>query len=179
MKDTRSNARQHQEGERELADDECSDDSGCLSGTTINTISPSLSSNGSFHEHQQRRRLRSKQARSTDRLYRSISNSRIFSWLSRGRSVERVHRQSCGKADSSADIPGLLRGSKIGKKPSDNGSSRTSIAASTSSNSSNGSTNTNTGNKKKPQNILRRPVAYTYAKGLSGLPTQRVPRAAY
>ncbi|XP_031348198.1 uncharacterized protein LOC116174422 [Photinus pyralis] len=30
--------------------------------------------------------------------------------------------------------------------------------------------------KKSPKKILRSPVSYTYVKGLSGLPTQRVPR---
>ncbi|XP_055844413.1 uncharacterized protein LOC129910850 [Episyrphus balteatus] len=31
---------------------------------------------------------------------------------------------------------------------------------------------------KPPQRILRQPVTYTYLKGMSGLPTQRVPRSA-
>ena len=31
---------------------------------------------------------------------------------------------------------------------------------------------------KPPQRILRQPVSYTYLKGISGLPTQRVPRSA-
>ncbi|KAH1002391.1 uncharacterized protein LOC109541858 [Dendroctonus ponderosae] len=30
--------------------------------------------------------------------------------------------------------------------------------------------------KKVPKSILRHPTSYTYAKGLSGLPTQRIPR---
>ncbi|XP_015122696.1 uncharacterized protein LOC107045079 [Diachasma alloeum] len=32
--------------------------------------------------------------------------------------------------------------------------------------------------KKSPKRILREPVSYTYVRGLSGLPTQRVPRNA-
>ncbi|XP_037907039.1 uncharacterized protein LOC119649112 [Hermetia illucens] len=32
--------------------------------------------------------------------------------------------------------------------------------------------------KKQPQKILRQPVSYTYLKGMSGLPTQRVPRTS-
>ncbi|PSN45898.1 hypothetical protein C0J52_20512 [Blattella germanica] len=36
--------------------------------------------------------------------------------------------------------------------------------------------NSTSGGKKKNKSILRAPVAYTYVRGLSGLPTQRVPR---
>jgi hypothetical protein len=32
------------------------------------------------------------------------------------------------------------------------------------------------GKKVKDRSILRAPVSYTYVRGLSGLPTQRVPR---
>lgn len=34
-----------------------------------------------------------------------------------------------------------------------------------------------TSNKTAPKKILRTPVAYTYVKGLSGLPTQRIPKS--
>lgn len=39
------------------------------------------------------------------------------------------------------------------------------------------STNKNKSKVKPPQRILRQPVSYTYLKGISGLPTQRVPRS--
>lgn len=39
-------------------------------------------------------------------------------------------------------------------------------------------TNTTTSSKPPPKKILRRPVSYTYIRGLSGLPTQRVPRTS-
>ncbi|XP_021697395.1 uncharacterized protein LOC110675827 [Aedes aegypti] len=39
-------------------------------------------------------------------------------------------------------------------------------------------TNTNASSKPPPKKILRRPVSYTYIRGISGLPTQRVPRSS-
>ncbi|KAM8710944.1 hypothetical protein ACLKA7_017559 [Drosophila subpalustris] len=62
-------------------------------------------------------------------------------------------------------------------------SASSSSACSTSTCSSVTSTTTTTTTKKDkskrpPQRILRQPVAYTYLKGISGLPTQRVPRSA-
>ncbi|XP_062550071.1 uncharacterized protein LOC134214768 [Armigeres subalbatus] len=45
-----------------------------------------------------------------------------------------------------------------------------------SSNSTSVSTTTNS--KPPPKKILRRPVSYTYIRGISGLPTQRVPRSS-
>ncbi|XP_058464894.1 uncharacterized protein LOC131438713 [Malaya genurostris] len=46
-----------------------------------------------------------------------------------------------------------------------------------SSNSSSALPN-NTVSKPPPKKILRRPVSYTYLRGISGLPTQRVPRSS-
>lgn len=39
-------------------------------------------------------------------------------------------------------------------------------------------TNSNASSKPPPKKILRRPVSYTYVRGISGLPTQRVPRSS-
>ncbi|XP_055626882.1 uncharacterized protein LOC129768953 [Toxorhynchites rutilus septentrionalis] len=39
-------------------------------------------------------------------------------------------------------------------------------------------TPSNTTSKPSPKKILRRPVSYTYLRGISGLPTQRVPRSS-
>lgn len=39
-------------------------------------------------------------------------------------------------------------------------------------------TNTKPSSKPPPKKILRRPISYTYIRGISGLPTQRVPRSS-
>ncbi|XP_036337805.1 serine-rich adhesin for platelets [Rhagoletis pomonella] len=56
----------------------------------------------------------------------------------------------------------------------------TSSAAGSSSSSSSSTSKSSSKGKTKPppQRILRQPVSYTYLKGISGLPTQRVPRSA-
>lgn len=46
------------------------------------------------------------------------------------------------------------------------------------SNNSASVTSNNTTSKPSPKKILRRPVSYTYLRGISGLPTQRVPRSS-
>uniref|UniRef100_A0A182JLF6 DUF4797 domain-containing protein n=1 Tax=Anopheles atroparvus TaxID=41427 RepID=A0A182JLF6_ANOAO len=43
---------------------------------------------------------------------------------------------------------------------------------------SHGSSNGKDASKPPPKRILRRPVSYTYLRGISGLPTQRVPRSS-
>ncbi|XP_058053460.1 uncharacterized protein LOC131205398 [Anopheles bellator] len=48
---------------------------------------------------------------------------------------------------------------------------------STNSNGANGERSKES-NKPPPKKILRRPVSYTYLRGISGLPTQRVPRSS-
>ncbi|KAM7355563.1 uncharacterized protein ACRADG_001591 [Cochliomyia hominivorax] len=52
-----------------------------------------------------------------------------------------------------------------------------SAVKSTSTTTTTSTTSSSSKNKSKPpQRILRQPVSYTYLKGISGLPTQRVPR---
>ncbi|XP_017479423.1 PREDICTED: serine/arginine repetitive matrix protein 2-like [Rhagoletis zephyria] len=53
-----------------------------------------------------------------------------------------------------------------------------SSAAGSSSSSSTSKSSSKGKTKPPPQRILRQPVSYTYLKGISGLPTQRVPRSA-
>lgn len=66
------------------------------------------------------------------------------------------------------------------KKSSSSSSSSSSSAAKSSTLASSSSSSSSSASKSKskppPQRILRQPVSYTYLKGISGLPTQRVPR---
>ncbi|XP_049957978.1 putative lysozyme-like protein [Schistocerca serialis cubense] len=82
----------------------------------------------------------------------------------------RSHSASCASSSSSPATPTGHAGR----------SSRLSVAAAAaaalSSSSSGGRNGSGGSNKKSPKRILRSPVAYTYVRGLSGLPTQRVPR---
>uniref|UniRef100_W8BHE8 DUF4797 domain-containing protein n=1 Tax=Ceratitis capitata TaxID=7213 RepID=W8BHE8_CERCA len=100
------------------------------------------------------------------------SNTPIKSALKYNSNVElnRKSQSSCGGAGSVA-----FTGFSTSKSASSSHLSASASALTTSSTtlkSSKGKT------KPPPQRILRQPVSYTYLKGISGLPTQRVPRSA-
>ncbi|XP_035793028.1 uncharacterized protein LOC118467090 [Anopheles albimanus] len=57
--------------------------------------------------------------------------------------------------------------------------SKCSLFSTNSANNANGDRSAvKESNKPAPKKILRRPVSYTYLRGISGLPTQRVPRSS-
>ncbi|XP_052861364.1 uncharacterized protein LOC128268347 [Anopheles cruzii] len=73
---------------------------------------------------------------------------------------------------SSSSVNNLLHG-----KGRDSRTESKCSLFSTNSNGANGERSKES-NKPPPKKILRRPVSYTYLRGISGLPTQRVPRSS-
>uniref|UniRef100_A0A1I8PQ41 DUF4797 domain-containing protein n=1 Tax=Stomoxys calcitrans TaxID=35570 RepID=A0A1I8PQ41_STOCA len=99
-----------------------------------------------------------------------------------------MHTSSATNSSGGTPIKSALKSSsnlELNKKSSSLSSSSTAATA-----NAGASTNTTTGSccsasktsktktKPPPQRILRQPVSYTYLKGISGLPTQRVPRSS-
>lgn len=173
---------------QEFGDDECSTDSGCSSGGSTGSAER-LSRRGSSERlcratrsprtHCYLDRLRGRPTRSQERLS-SIQ-----------RSSERVRAKS-SRSWSPGDVRGVGRTSEslsYSSSPSDAHSSTDSDSLKRSSTadtlrralqtlkiSSKWEGKENKHAKKSPKRILRSPVSYTYVRGLSGLPTQRVPR---
>ncbi|XP_017884482.1 uncharacterized protein LOC108627657 [Ceratina calcarata] len=173
---------------QEFVDDECSTDSGCSSGGSTGSAER-LSRRGS-----------------SERLCRSTRSPRTHCYLDRlrgrptrsqerlsgvQRSSERVRAKS-SRSWSPGDVRGVPRTSEslsYSSSPSDAHSSTDSDSLKRSSTaetlrralqtlkiSSKWEGKENKHAKKSPKRILRSPVSYTYVRGLSGLPTQRVPR---
>lgn len=162
----------------EIGDDECSTDSGCSSSSTES--GKRLSRHGSG-----------------ERLCRSSRSPRTHCYLDRlrerARSQERFSssvQRSSERTLSPEDVKSLNRG---GVSPSSYSSSPSDVHSSSDSDSLKPSTTetlrrafqrfkiTSSNKEKKhvkksPKRILRSPVPYMYVRGLSGLPTQRVPR---
>lgn len=182
------NGGQARSSKQEFGDDECSTDSGCSSGGSSGSAER-LSRRGSSERlcraarlsrtHCYLDRLRGRPTRSQERL------------SSVQRSSARVRAKS-SRSWSPGDVRGVGRTSEslsYSSTPSDAHSSTDSDSLKRSSTADalrralqtlkisakwEGKENKHT--KKSPKRILRSPVAYTYVKGLSGLPTQRVPR---
>ncbi|XP_076391089.1 uncharacterized protein LOC143263900 [Megachile rotundata] len=173
---------------QEFGDDECSTDSGCSSGGSTGSAER-LSRRGSSERlcrvtrsprtHCYLNRLRGRSTRSQERL------SGVQ------RSSERVRAKS-SRSWSPGDVRAITRNSEslsYSPSPSDAQSSTDSDSLKRSSTantlrrafqtlkiSSKWEGKENKHAKKSPKRILRSPVSYTYVRGLSGLPTQRVPR---
>lgn len=174
----------------EFRDDECSTDSGCSSGGSTGSAER-LSKRGSgdrfyegggrfprTHHYLDRLRGRSSNSRSQEKLSRrNCSNERSSrakssrSWSpsdcrSRPSAESPFHSQSPSDAHSS-DSDSLQR-------PSASSTLRKALQSLKLSGRAEKPEKKHT--KKSPKRILRSPVTYTYVKGLSGLPTQRVPK---
>ncbi|XP_076240925.1 uncharacterized protein LOC143183285 [Calliopsis andreniformis] len=172
----------------EFGDDECSTDSGCSSGGSTGSAER-LSRRGSGERlcrsarsprtHCYLDRLRGRPTRSQERL------------SSVQRSSERVRaKSSCSW--SPGDVRGIARTSDSlsyspspsdAQSSSDSDSFKKSFTADTLRRAfqtlkitSKREGKENKHAKKSPKRILRSPVSYMYVRGLSGLPTQRVPR---
>lgn len=182
------NGGQARSSKQEFGDDECSTDSGCSSGGSSGSAER-LSRRGSSERlcraarlsrtHCYLDRLRGRPTRSQERL------------SSVQRSSARVRAKS-SRSWSPGDVRGVGRTSEslsYSSTPSDAHSSTDSDSLKRSSTadalrralqtlkiSAKWEGKENKHAKKSPKRILRSPVAYTYVKGLSGLPTQRVPR---
>ncbi|KOC68721.1 hypothetical protein WH47_06513 [Habropoda laboriosa] len=173
---------------QESGDDESSTDSGCSTGGSTGSAER-LSRRGS-----------------SERLCRATRSPRTHCYLDRLRgrptcsqerlsSVHRISERVRAKSSRSwspGDVRGVARNSEslsYSSSPSDAHSSTDSDSLKRSSTtdtlrralqtlkiSSKWEGKENKHTKKSPKRILRSPVSYTYVKGLSGLPTQRVPR---
>ncbi|XP_061388008.1 uncharacterized protein DDB_G0271670 [Musca vetustissima] len=93
------------------------------------------------------------------------------------------HQHTSSSSSSSTPIKSALKSTsnlELNKKYNSTSSASASTSSSSSAATASGSTATTKSNKNNtkppPQRILRQPVSYTYLKGISGLPTQRVPR---
>lgn len=170
----------------EIGDDECSTDSGCSSnGSTGSSKRLSRSSSSerlckssrSPRTHCYLERLRERPTRSQERLSSSVQRSSERTWspfndvksLSLGGVSPSSYSSSPSDAHSSSDSDSL-------KRPSTAETLRRAFGSLkiTSSKWENNKEKKHV--KKSPKRILRSPVSYMYVRGLSGLPTQRVPR---
>ncbi|XP_033212054.1 uncharacterized protein LOC117169679 [Belonocnema kinseyi] len=167
----------------DFRDDECSTDSGCGSGGSTGSAER-LSRRGSgerlcgrsprTHHYLDRLRGRSIATRSQDRLSRSSKDhSRAKS--SRSWSPSDFRPRPSGESPSHFHSPSDAHSSDSDsfKRPSASLTLRKAFQSLTLLNKEKSEKKRH---KKSPKRILRSPVAYTYVRGLSGLPTQRVPR---
>ncbi|XP_076183737.1 uncharacterized protein LOC143155181 [Ptiloglossa arizonensis] len=183
-----SNGLESSRRRQEFGDDECSTDSGCSSGGSTGSAER-LSRRGSGERlcratrlprtHCYLDRFRGRPTRSQERL------------SSAQRSSERVRGKS-SRSWSPGDVRGTVRTNdphSYSPSPSDAQSSSDSEslkksftadtlrrAFQTLKIASKWEGKETKHAKKSPKRILRSPVSYTYVRGLSGLPTQRVPR---
>ncbi|XP_050447169.1 SKI/DACH domain-containing protein 1 [Cataglyphis hispanica] len=169
----------------EIGDDECSTDSGCSSGSSTGS-GKRLSRHGSGERlcrssrsprtHFYLERLRERTTRSQERFGSSVqrSSKRTSSpenvkSLSRGGVSPSSYSSSPSDAHSSSDSDSL-------KRPSTTETLRRAFQSLKFTSSKWESNKEKKHVKKSPKRILRSPVPYMYVRGLSGLPTQRVPR---
>lgn len=178
-------------GRPEFGDDECSTDSGCSSGGSTGSAER-LSRRGSGdrlcsggrsprgHCYLDRLRGNSATTRSQERISRgSRSSDRCVgkssrSWSPGDASISAhqespSHSPSPSNAHSSSDSDSTKRCSTTDTLRKAFQSLKLS---------SRRETKEKKNPKKIPKSILRSPVSYTYVRGLSGLPTHRVPRSA-
>ncbi|XP_054009060.1 uncharacterized protein LOC128892555 [Hylaeus anthracinus] len=173
---------------QEFGDDECSTDSGCSSGGSSGSAEK-LSRHGSGERlcratrlsrtHCYLDRLRGRPIRSQERLPSvQRSSDRVRATSSRSWSPgdlqgnartngSHSYSPSPSDAQSCSDSESL-------KKPFNADTLRRAFQTLKIASKWEGKENKHA--KKSPKRILRSPVSYTYVRGLSGLPTQRVPR---
>ena len=172
----------------EFGDDECSTDSGCSSGGSTGSAER-LSRRGSgdrlcegrksprTHYYLDRLRGRSIATRSQERLSRRAStNEHSRAKSSRSWSPSDSRPRTSDESPSHSQSPSDAHSSDSDslKRPSASSTLRKAFQSLKLSTKSEKSEKKHL--KKSPKRILRSPVAYTYVRGLSGLPTQRVPR---
>ncbi|GAB1858977.1 DUF4797 domain-containing protein [Camponotus japonicus] len=167
----------------EIGDDECSTDSGCSSSSGSTGSGKRLFRHGSGERlcrssrsprtHWNLERLRERATRSQERLSSSVqrSSERTLSpedvkSLSRGGVSPSFYSSSPSDAHSSSDSDSL--------RPSTTETLRRAFQSLKITSSKWNKEKKHV--KKSPKKILRSPVPYMYVRGLSGLPTQRVPR---
>ncbi|XP_029175088.1 trissin receptor [Nylanderia fulva] len=171
----------------EIGDDECSTDSGCSSGGSTGSGSKRLSRSGSGERlcrssrsprtHSYLDRLRGRPTRSQERFSSSVQRSSERTWspfkdvknLSLGGVSPSSYSSSPSDAHSSSDSDSF-------KRPSTAETLRRTFESLKITSSKWENNKEKKLVKKSPKRILRSPVSYMYVRGLSGLPTQRVPR---
>ncbi|XP_029672252.1 SKI/DACH domain-containing protein 1 [Formica exsecta] len=161
----------------EIGDDECSTDSGCSSGGSSSGSGKRLCrSSRSPRTHFYLERLRERSTRSQDRFGSSLQRSSKRSLspedvksLSRGGVSPSSYSSSPSDAHSSSDSDSL-------KRPFTTETLRRAFQSLKFTSSKWENNKEKKHAKKSPKKILRSPVPYMYVRGLSGLPTQRVPR---
>ncbi|XP_031782162.1 serine-arginine protein 55 [Nasonia vitripennis] len=193
-------ARSRSSQQVDLVDDECSTDSGCSSGGSTGSAEV-LSRRGSaerhyHHQHSSaggggrsrgrsssgQERLKQRKAAAAAGVLFKPKSSRSWSPEEQRTKFRPCHSilKSPSHSQSPSDTPSSDSDSL--KRSSTARSLRKafqSLKISTSPlSASEKSNNEKNGAKKCQKRILRSPVAYTYVKGLSGLPTQRIPRNA-
>lgn len=174
---------------QEFGDDECSTDSGCSSGGSSESAKR-LSRRGSSERlcraarlsrtHCYLDRLRGRPTRSQERLSSvQRSSARVRAKSSRSwspgdvRGVGRTTSESLSYSSTPSDAHSSTDSDSL-KRSSTADALRRALQTFKISTKWEGKENKHA--KKSSKRILRSPVAYTYVKGLSGLPTQRVPR---
>ncbi|XP_008544456.1 uncharacterized protein LOC130663750 [Microplitis mediator] len=184
------NSSSHHQRRSEFIDDECSTDSGCSSGGSTGSA-----------EHLSRRQVNDPRSTFHHRCY--INHVHYNNEPSTTRSQERLTRSHINSNQrgrtSKSSRSWSPNNSRQHTEKSPTRSSSPSDAHSTDSDSLKSTPKTDVFRralqyltlvklennskekkltKKSPKKILRKPVSYTYVKGLSGLPTQRVPRTS-
>lgn len=186
---------------QESIDDECSTDSGCSSGGSTGsaeTISHRGSADpinnlDSYHNqlHQNRHHVHFR-SRSTGDAHSPATTQLSLprkSIIIKDRSLRscspdeghcrnyRVSIKTPSRSESPEDPDTAKRSSIIAAKSIRKAFQHLKISTLSSSKQEPQENNkTNSKAQAQPKRILRNPVSYTYAKGLSGLPTQRIPR---
>ena len=175
-------------GQPEFGDDECSTDSGCSSGGS--TRSPDRQSkrgsgerlceggrSSRAHYYLDRLRGGNTTTRSQERLSRRPSaNERSRAKSSRSWSpTDSRTRPSC-KSPSHSQSPSDTHSSDSDSLTRPSASATLRKAFQSLKISSRSEKPEKKHLKKSPKRILRSPVTYTYVRGLSGLPTQRIPK---
>ncbi|KAH0546451.1 putative protein TPRXL [Cotesia glomerata] len=191
----------HHQKRSEFIDDECSTDSGCSSGGSTGSAERLSRVNDPRSTFQHRcyiNHVHYHNEPSTTRSQERLSKPNVTS-NQRGRiskssrswspSNSRKHTEKSPTPSSSPSDAHSTDSDSLKSTPKTDVFRRalhyltlTKIETSSSSSnnnsccSSSGTSKEKKLTKKSPKKILRKPVTYTYVKGLSGLPTQRVPR---
>lgn len=179
----------HQRGRTpvgEIGDDECSTDSGCSSGGSTGS-GERLSRRGSGERLSRSRsprtfcyleQLRGRPTRSQERLSSSAQRSSERTW-SLPEDVQDLPRGGVSPPSSYSSSPSDVHSSSDSdslKRTSTAETLRRAFQSLKITSHKWGNSKEKKHAKKSPKRILRSPVSYMYVRGLSGLPTQRVPR---
>lgn len=185
-----SSSQRQRQGQYEFGDDECSTDSGCSSGGSTGSAERlSRQSSGDrlcesgrlaaakSHCYLDRLRGRSTFTREQERLCRKPSaNERVRSRCSKSWSPENSRLHSCMESPLHSQSPSDTHSSDSETNSQVNTFNSLFKVFQGLKISNRMDTAEKKHSKKSPKRILRAPVSYTYVRGLSGLPTQRVPR---